>query len=277
MDSNSLPKPITPEYIYGCSTEKRDSIFKEIISKFTKDKSELENKLKDSILQLKKLDKEEYNIKKGEKMPKFENEKSKIDKLKKIIEGFENKSKNKWIPPPEVIRPNDACQNEKDSNENNVNKLKINVGKTDYKKDNLVLNIFLSKSEEENLNKEVKLKKVGDFNEEIVWDLEPNEWKNIDKYLFIIEYCVGNMEERNWVKLNISQIKETKELLFDCPIYLYTVKDTIKISIAIKLIIPEGKLDFEEGKNDSITVKKIFPPFGGKSNDTNNIPNFLLE
>ena len=41
----TLPKPITPEYIYNCSVEKRNSIFQIIISNYSKETKELEDKI----------------------------------------------------------------------------------------------------------------------------------------------------------------------------------------------------------------------------------------
>ena len=69
INSNSLPKPINPEYIYGCPTVKRDSKFKEIITKYTNDKNSLEFKIKETILKLKKLNPEQYAKVKGEIKP----------------------------------------------------------------------------------------------------------------------------------------------------------------------------------------------------------------
>ena len=52
----TLPKPITPEYIYNCSVEKRNSIFQIIISNYSKETKELEDNMKQEILNYKKLD-----------------------------------------------------------------------------------------------------------------------------------------------------------------------------------------------------------------------------
>ena len=82
-------------------------------------------------------------------MPKLETAKTKLDKLKKIIEGFESKFKNKWVPAPQISK--DV------GNGNNDYKLKIYVGKTDYVKDNLILTILLTVNQNKTLSKEVRL------------------------------------------------------------------------------------------------------------------------
>ena len=62
----TLPKPITPEYIYNCSVEKRNSIFQIIISNYSKETKELEDNMKQEILSI-----------------IFENKRSSHDKIKK--------------------------------------------------------------------------------------------------------------------------------------------------------------------------------------------------
>ena len=262
---DSLPKPITPEYIYGYSSKEREKTFRQIISKYTDEKNELENKIKEAILKLKKLDGENYLKMKGIMMPKLESEKAKLDKLKKVIEAFEIRLKNEWVPAPKIS----SNLEKKDDY-----KLIIHVGKTDYKRDSLILKFELQMDNDKRLNKEIKLKKIGDFDEEFIWCLNSNEWKNIDKYLFVIEYYYSNINEINAASLNISKIKEVNNLKYECPLDLYDENITIKIDVDIKREIPEEK-NIEQGKNIEITVKKIYPAFEGKSPDTKNIPALL--
>ena len=270
---NYLPKPITPEYIYGCSKEERDYKFKQILEKYTNDKNELESKIKDSILNLKKLDSEKYAKIKPQVMPKLENEKAKLDTLKKVIEGFEKRYKNKWVPAPKISKEGD--ENEENSYGKTDYQLNIHVGETDYEKDNLVLIVLFRINKNKLLSKEVKLKKIGDFDEEITWNIKPDEWNSVDNYLLMLDYFYVDSKNKSGVKLNISKINEIKELKFECPIDLYPENITIKININIKLIKPEEKKDFEKGKKVDINVKKIYPPFEGKSSKTENIPSCL--
>ena len=267
---NLLPQPITPEFIYGCSKEERDSVFKEIISRYTDEKNELEEKIRTTILKIKQLPPEKKAKVKGTMMPKLESLKSKLEKLKKIAEGFENKYKNKWVPAPKISK-------DSEKSENKEYKLKIHIGKTDYKKDNLLITPLLTINENKTLSKAVKLKKIGDFDEEIIWILNSEEWNNFENYIFMLEYCyTTNLDETFLVKLNISQIKELKELLFQCPIDLYAENITIKINIKITLEIDEGKISLQSLKNEELIIKKIYPEFKGKSAETEIIPNLLL-
>ena len=270
---NYLPKPITPEYIYGCSTEERDSKFKQVLEKYTNEKNQLETKIKDSILNLKKLDSEKYAKIKPQVMPKLENEKAKLDTLKKVIEGIEKRYKNKWVPAPKISKEGD--ESEENSNGKTDYQLNIHIGETDYEKDNLVLIVLFRINKNKLLSKEIKLKKIGDFDEEINWSIKPEEWNNVGNYLLMLDYFYVDSKNKSGVKLNINKINEIKELLFECPIDLYPENITIKININIKLIKPEDKKTSEEGKKEDIKVKKIYPAFEGKSSETVNIPSCL--
>ena len=261
----NLPKAITPEYIYGCSTNERNKKFKEVLNKFENDKKQLEDKIRDSILKLKKLEPEKLAKIKATVMPILESDKERLDKLKKVLEAFKERAKNVWTPAPEI-----SNNSEKEaSSENGEYKLKIYLGKTDYKKDDLNVRVILKISEQKSLMEVVKLKSIGEFDKEFIWDLEPDEWNNIEKYFFLIDYWCKDNQDSSAVKLNISKIKDEKELLFNFPIELITQNIIVNISINIKAIIPEDK------KGD-ITVKKTYPAFNGKSADTNEVPNFLM-
>jgi serine/threonine protein kinase len=239
LKSKNIPKPITPEYIYGTLTSERDKIFKEVIAKYTEEKKELETNLKNEILKLKKLEPELYAKMKSKAMPKLEKDRDRIEIMKKIIEGFEKNMKNKWVPAPKLSKDLEKCKNDKNSSDNNEYKLKIHLGKINYKKDNLTLKILLKINDNKTLEKEVKLKKDGDLNEEIIWTLNENEWKNIDSHLFALDYWTENMEENGPIKLNIDTIKEGKDLFFECPIDLHSQNIPIKVDINIHPIIPE--------------------------------------
>ena len=106
--------------------------------------------------------------------------------------------------------------------------------------------------------------------------MEPEEWSNIEKYFFIIDYWCKDYEDSSAVKLNISKIKDEKELLFNFPIELISQNIIANISINIKAIIPEEKKKSDSDKKDDITIKKIYPSFNGKSADTNEVPNSLI-
>ena len=211
---NNLPKPINPEYIYGSSTNERNKKFKEVLNKYENEKNQLEEKIRESILKLKKLEPEKLAKIKGTIMPILEGDKERLDKLKKVIEGLKEKSKNIWIPAPKI---NNNSGKEK-NDENDEYKLKIYLGKTDYKKDDLNIRVILKMSEDKSLMEVVKLKSIGEFDKEFTWKLEPDEWNNIEKYFFLIDYWCKDFQDSSAVKLNISQIKDEKELLFNFPL-----------------------------------------------------------
>ena len=269
---NKLPKPINPEYIYGCSTTERTKKFKAVLNKYENEKNQLEEKIKELILKLKKLEPEKYAKIKSTVKPKLESDKERLDKLKKVLEGFKDKFENIWVPAPEI---SNYSEKEK-PDENGEYKLKIYLGKTDYKKDDLNIRVILKMSENKSLMENVKLKSIGEFDKEFTWKLEPEEWSNIEKYIFIIDYWCKDYQDSSAVKLNISKIKDEKDLLFNFPIELINQNIIVNISINIKAIVPEDIKQLDSDKKDDITIKKIYPSFNGKSADTNEIPNFLM-
>ena len=270
---NSLPKPITPEYIYGYSKAERDSIFKEIISLYTNKKNEIEIKIKDALLKFQKLDSVQMAKIQNKIQPEMEKEKVKLAQIKKFLEKIEQMYKNKWVPAPKIIKDLEIGKNNQISNENDY-QLKIHIGKTDYTRDNLALIIKFVVSKDKILRKEVKLKKIGDFDEDILWSLSPIEWNNVDCHL-ILEYYYVEVRQKVAVKLNISNIKDSNELFYECPINLYPDNTRVIINLDIKVFRPNLKKAVEQGKKEVISVKKIYPAFEGKSPETNNIPSLF--
>ena len=83
LQSKNIPKPNTPEYIYGTLTSERDKIFKEVILKYTEEKKEIEKNLKNKNIKI-------IKIKKKKKIMKIKiiiviKKKKKIDTIMKSI------------------------------------------------------------------------------------------------------------------------------------------------------------------------------------------------
>ena len=82
----SLPKPISPEYLYGCSMSERDSVFQDVINSFIQRKNNLEENVKNQILIYKNLDRESFLLVKKNVMEKMERDKADIIKLGNIVD-----------------------------------------------------------------------------------------------------------------------------------------------------------------------------------------------
>jgi hypothetical protein len=272
---NSLPKPIDQEYLYNSSIEKRNSIFQIVISKYTEEKRELEESIKQEILNYKKLDNQEFSKIKKTVMKKLEGEKSKVDKLKKIIELFQDRYNNKWTPAPEIT---EEMSNEIDNNksiEDSDYKLIIHTTKNNYKyNSNLILNLDMKINEAKAFSGEVNILHYGDFEEDIIWKLSQNEYNNLSNYIINVKYYSNKLYQGSF-KINISQLKTDKEMNISYPILLPKQSEKTIINFNIKIIFPEGNKQISTGLKKVIKVIKTFPPFEGKSPDTIDIPSLF--
>ena len=272
----SLPKPITQEYIYNCSIEKRNSNFQIIISKYKEDKKELEDNIKKEILNYQKLDNKEFALIKDKVMSKLNSDKAKIDKLKKIIKALEERYNNKWTPAPEFIEDFEMDSIEKISLENCYYKLVIHIGKINNTDSNLVLKFSLNVNEAKNFDDEVKLLKSGDFDKDITWDLSQNEYNNISNYIILVKFYSNKLYQGS-TKLNISKLANEKDLNLYCPINLPRQSMQTMINFNFKIIIPGNNKQIKNGLKKIIKVKKAYPPFEGKSPDTSEIPSMYAQ
>ena len=271
---DTLPKPIDPEYIYNCSIEKRNNIFQIVISKYKEDKKELEDNIKQEILNYKKLDNKEFALIKNKVMQKLASEKAKLDKLKKIIELFQERYNNKWTPAPEISEELENENSQRKSISNPDYKLVIHTSKTNYNDSNLVLKLSMKINEMKIFSGEVNILHYGDFEEDITWNLSQNEFNNLSNNIILVK-CYSNKLYQGSFKINISQLKTDKEMNISYPILLSKQSEQTIINFNIKIIIPQNNKQVSNGLKKVIKVIKIYPAFEGKSPDTNEIPSLF--
>ena len=268
---DSLPKPITPEYIYNCSTEKRNSLFQIILSKYINDKKDLEDNIKQEILNYKKLDTITFSKIKDSVMKKLKSEKEKVDKLKKVIKILEDRYNNIWTPPPDFSEDLENDSMQKISLDGFVYKIVIQTTKVNYNGSNLVFNLSMHINANKNFNGEVKISSQGDTEEDIVWNLTQNEYNNLSNYIILVK-AYSNKLYHSSQKINISKLKNDKEMNISYPIFSQRQSNETIINFNIKL------LNYESNNQTSkkiINIKKTYPPFDGKSPDTNEIPSLF--
>ena len=271
-----LPKPIYPEYIYNSSVEKRNSTFHIVISKYKNEKKELEDNIKQDILNYKKLDNKEFALIKNSVMQKLANEKAKVDKLKKIVEAFQNRYNNKWTPAPEISEESEDETSYKKSFEDLGYKIVIHTSKSNYNDSNLILKLSMTINQIKNFAGEVNILHYGDFEEDVIWKLTPSEYNNLYNNIIFVK-CYSNKLYQGCLKIDISQLKAEKELNISYPILLPKQTTETIINFNIKLISPENNKPISTGIKKIIKVIKIYPPFEGKSPDTNEIPSPFLK
>ena len=255
---NQIPKPITPEFIYGYSKEERNQRFINILNKFYHDKKILEQKMNSEC---------KSTITKNN-IEEYKKEESQLRAINRIIKCLENNSKNKWAPAPKCILETKNFQVEKISYENCEFKINFQVKKEDYIKDNINLKISFKINETKSLYKEVKLTMENNFTEKWTCTLNSNEWKNIDNNSenFILIMETDNIFENNSkssIKIDIRKIKTGKKIRLKLSLLTMNNNKSVINFIAIPEI-PKGKKYMKIERNKILILKDIYPAFEGK-------------
>ena len=278
VDYESLPKPISPEYIYNIPTSKRNSIFQEIIEQYNEKKNELEASLKNEVLKYQKMDKKTFQLLKNDIMSKLENEKSRIDKYKQIIEVFQKRYNNIWTPLPEFTRSLEFVKSEKITFEGCIFKMILHTTKNNYynDKNRFTIKFNMKVNDDKNYFGEVNILSYGNYEKDIIWNLQESEWNNLSKYFINVDFYLDNNFKGNQ-KINITKLKEDFHMTISYPISFLNQQGTAYINFDIKVIMPEGKKITSKNQREIINIKKSFKPFEGKSPYTNKIPRLFLK
>ena len=278
VDYESLPKPISPEYIYNIPTSKRNSIFQEIIKQYNEKKHELEASLKNEVIKYQKMDKKTFQLLKNDIMSKLENEKSRIDKYKQIIEVFQKRYNNIWTPLPEFTRSLEFVKSEKITFEGCIFKMILHTTKNNYynDKNRFTIKFNMKVNDDKNYFGEVNILSYGNYEKDIIWNLQESEWNNLSKYFINVDFYLDNNFKGNQ-KINITKLKEDFHMTISYPISFLNQQGTAYINFDIKVIMPEGKKITSKNQREIINIKKSFKPFEGKSPYTNKIPRLFLK
>ena len=278
VDYESLPKPISPEYIYNIPTSKRNSTFQEIIEQYNEKKNELEASLKNEVLKYQKMDKKTFQLLKNDIMSKLENEKSRIDKYKQIIEVFQKRYNNIWTPLPEFTRSLEFVKSEKITFEGCIFKMILHTTKNNYynDKNRFTIKFNMKVNDDKNYFGEVNILSYGNYEKDIIWNLQESEWNNLSKYFINVDFYLDNNFKGNQ-KINITKLKEDFHMTISFPITFLNQQGTAYINFDIKVIMPEGKKITSKNQREIINIKKSFKPFEGKSPYTNKIPRLFLK
>jgi len=277
---SSLPKPITPEYIYGYSEKERAVRFKIVFDQLNKDKNNIEQKMKSIMEKMKKLNKKEFEKAKAVVLPKLNEDKVRKDNIIKLMTAIKAKMDDKWTPAPEFMKATEEDKVEKVSYEGCKFGLHIRVGKINYDKDKISLVVILQISQERSLKKEVQLKQIGDFSEEWRWEFTSDEWKNIPKsclYVGLYRQHAFSNDKKGDAKISLSNLRKGASTKFDCKIEIESKRIEPIITFIVTPIFPQGKKHYEPVTKEVIKITKIYPAFTGKvhsspQNQKSNIP-----
>ena len=257
-NSDNIPKPITPEFIYGYSKEERNRKFKNVINKYLNDKRIIERNLKYN---------RKYAITKN-LIEEYNKNVSNYKKIDHIIKQLENNFRNEWVPSPKYSHEIKYCQIEKISYENCYFEIKFKFKKEDYIQEDINLKISFIVNEKKTLYKEVKLAMENNFSDEWTCLLDYNEWKNIDSNSdnFILVMDTDNIFDKyskSSIKVDIRKIKTGKKLSLNLSVLTKNNNKSVINFIAFP-VIPEGKKYLAQVQNRILIVKKFYPAFEGK-------------
>jgi serine/threonine-protein kinase ULK/ATG1 len=249
-----LPRPIYPEFIYGYSTQERNTKYNEILAKLKKKKSQLETDIISSKLNENKIN---SAIKQEQ-----ENNKNKLEKLNDEIKEIENNYNDIWAPAPKFI------SEEKDSEKiYDYNLININTQKTDNKQENLNLVYSLKSSTGLILHtKEVSFNHENKFSDKWTWKINSKDWAELQNYYLKIENSKSTTPFKT--RIAIDKIKNGKGIAFNIKLLEYIVKITFIPQILI------GKKYLEKEIKEVEDKLIIYPPFKGKSPYTEKLPKF---
>ena len=272
-----LPMPITPEYIYNSTVEQRNDIFREIINKYKERKNDLHSNIKNLILTYSRWDKQNFNLVKNNVMQKLESDKLRLQKFQQIIDRIEDKYNNKWIPAPEISKDLVMGSYEKISYEGCYFKLRIHLQKINYYNTNkIAIRLNLKLSENRNFYGEFKLLNYGDFEEDIIWNLNQNEWNNISNYFINFDFYSDQQFKEN-MKINLNKLKDDLQIFSKKPLPYVNQPTKAFLNFDIKMELPQGKKVIVNEMREKINIKKNFPAFDGKSPYTKEIPSVFMK
>ena len=224
------------------------------------------------------MDKKTFQLLKNDIMSKLENEKSRIDKYKQIIEVFQKRYNNIWTPLPEFTRSLEFVKSEKITFEGCIFKMILHTTKNNYynDKNRFTIKFNMKVNDDKNYFGEVNILSYGNYEKDIIWNLQESEWNNLSKYFINVDFYLDNNFKGNQ-KINITKLKEDFHMTISYPISFLNQQGTAYINFDIKVIMPEGKKITSKNQREIINIKKSFKPFEGKSPYTNKIPRLFLK
>ena len=184
IDEKDIPNKITPEFIYGYSTDERIKKFLEIITVILKEKEKIQKEVQNITQGLFKLTSEQLKEKSEEIEKTFEGYKVQKLKYDSILNIIKEDFMDEWKPAPLIANSNSVSQVDKRNEEIEENTIIIKFGKTDYIKDktNVVITAELPEIKGENGEKLIDQwmqKAPGDWDHSIKWTVDKDDYFKI--------------------------------------------------------------------------------------------------
>ena len=274
----ALPKPISPEYLYGCSISDREAVFQDILNDFIQRKNDSETIRKNLILTYKNWDRDSFLLVKNKVMEKFERENANIEKCRNGIKLVEEKKDNKWIPQPKIEKNMEVRKTEKFNYDNCIFKTIIHMTKINYynSSNNFIIRLSLKINEEKTFTGRFQIKNYGNFEDDIIWNLNNNEWNNLSEYFINVEFYLDKVLKGKQI-IKIDRLKDEPNFNIKYPISFLAQPKPAIINLNIKVEMPLGKKYIRDEIRQIIKIKNSYPPFEGKSPLTSEIPRMFLK
>ena len=267
-DLVSLPKPVIPEFIYGCTADHRNQKFNEIYTKNLNEK----NKIDSTLNSIKYYLNHQGN---AELKQKYERNMAMLKRLNNNIVNIQNNYQNIWVRAPDIVKGlNQSIVNSNNNSIRNINsnQIKIIAKRVDNIKENLNLLISIRINEKRRINKDVSLKYEKGFNQDLLIELNAEDIKYVDQ--FILE--ISNNSNFNRPKsnaVNIGEIKFGKPITFN---FLVSEDKMEMVNLIILFITPKSSIKSSASfDNKDIFNIKFYPPFNGKNSATEKITKLL--
>ena len=262
IDDKSIPKEITPEYIYGYSNDERLKKYYDLIIKIIEEKKKLKEELNNEIKELKKLNDNQIMSMENDILSDFENLKRKKEKYDEIIKILREDFMNKWIPAPLYSEKMEDIKLENIKEDIPENTLRIEFKKTDYLKNKKIL--IKAGLKGTDYKEEWEQKSIGDWSHEIDFHLTEEEYKDISNKTFffqVIEKLRGNKTKfKGEGEKSLENLKSSNEF-----------QENLQFELKSKRLVPHVDIVFKirkciETKYESYQKRifcftKFYPPF----------------
>ena len=262
IDEKTIPKEITPEYIYGYSNDERIKKYYDIIIKIIEEKKKLKDELNNEIKELKKLSENQIVSMEKDILSDFENLKRKKEKYDQIINILKQDFMNKWIPAPLYTEKIENINLENIKEDIPENTLRVEFGKTNYTKNKKI--VITAGITGTNYKEEWEQISLGDWSHEFDFHLTEDEYKDISNKTFYFQ--VNEILRGNKTKFK-GEGKRTLECLKNSNEF----QENLQFELKSKRLVPNIDITFKirkckETKYESFQKRifcftKFYPPF----------------
>ena len=262
IDEKTIPKEITPEYIYGYSNDERIKKYYDIIIKIIEEKKKLKDELNNEIKELKKLSENQIVSMEKDILSDFENLKRKKEKYDQIINILKQDFMNKWIPAPLYTEKIENINLENIKEDIPENTLRVEFGKTNYTKNKkIVITAGLTGT---NYKEEWEQISLGDWSHEFDFHLTEDEYKDISNKTFYFQV-------NEILRGNKTKFKGEGKRILECLKNSNEFQENLQFELKTKRLVPNIDITFKirkckETKYESFQKRifcftKFYPPF----------------